>query len=143
MRLLFLRRNTAACYLIRAATWSSWSHVACVFGSVAYEAKAKCGVRTVHINSVLDGAADHAWAESPCNTEAARRFLDAQVGKPYDWTAVAGIMLHRDWQEDDSWFCSELAAAASRAGYVSLINKPTNRVTPEDVWTSPLLVREQ
>ncbi len=40
--------------------------------------------------------------------DAALAFLYAQIGKPYDMTAVFGFMLNRDWREDDSWFCSEL-----------------------------------
>ena len=40
--------------------------------------------------------------------------LDAarsQIGKPYDWTALVGIMLkNRNWAEDDAWFCFELVA---------------------------------
>lgn len=43
------------------------------------------------------------------NELAADLWLQAQVGKPYDWTALAGIFFRRDWSEDDSWFCSELS----------------------------------
>ena len=42
-------------------------------------------------------------------------FLHAQVGKPYDWRAIISFyskMRGRDWQSRDSWFCSEIVAAA-------------------------------
>ena len=39
--------------------------------------------------------------------EIARNWLEAQVGKRYDWTALVGFVFRRNWQEDDSWFCSE------------------------------------
>lgn len=38
-------------------------------------------------------------------------FIESQVGKPYDtWAIVAYFWPSRDWQELDSWFCSELLA---------------------------------
>jgi hypothetical protein len=47
------------------------------------------------------------------------KFLHAQEGKPYDWRAIFAFQFgERDWQEDDSWFCSELVAAALRASGV-------------------------
>ena len=54
-----------------------------------------------------------------------------QLGKPYDFTAVLGIGLHRDWTETDSWFCSELAAwACLHAGVPLLRFDRLNRITP-------------
>ena len=35
-------------------------------------------------------------------------FWNAQIGKPYDETAILGFVIGRNWQETDSWFCSEL-----------------------------------
>lgn len=141
MRLLFLRRPTLACAAIRAATWSRWSHVAAVFGADVIEATARYGVRRALIYDVLAGSSHHEWADIPCPTEPALRFLEAQIGKPYDWTAILGMLTRRDWQEDDSWFCSELVAAAALAGGVPIIRKSQNRVTPEDVWTSVAVQR--
>lgn len=47
--------------------------------------------------------------------------LDAarsQIGKPYDWTALVGILLQdRNWAEDDAWFCFEhVAWSLSKGG---------------------------
>ncbi len=39
-------------------------------------------------------------------------FLYAQIGKPYDFKAIGGFFLNRDWRNDAKWFCSELIAAA-------------------------------
>lgn len=30
-----------------------------------------------------------------------------KLGKPYDYTGILGLGVNRDWQEQDSWFCSE------------------------------------
>ncbi len=67
-------------------------------------------------------------------------FAHAQVGKPYDYTAIAGFLARRDWREDDSWFCSELQAAAFEAGRRPLLN-PTisiNRISPGLLELSPV-----
>ena len=39
-------------------------------------------------------------------------FLMAQVGKPYDGWSMVAFAFERDWQLPNSWFCSELIAAA-------------------------------
>lgn len=69
------------------------------------------------------------------------QFALAQVGKSYDLTALLGILAHRDWREDDSWFCSELVAAAFEAGDEPLLNPHAklNRITPEQNYLSPKL----
>lgn len=66
----------------------------------------------------------------------------SQLGRPYDWEGIIGIAAHRDWQETDSWFCSELAAWA-----FSVVQRPLLRadqawrITPRDLLLSPLLQR--
>lgn len=58
-------------------------------------------------------------------------FLTVQIGKKYDYTALFGILFHRDWQETDSWFCSELQAAALVYAGILSFKLKGNRVTPE------------
>lgn len=41
-------------------------------------------------------------------------YAKAQLGKPYDSTAILAFIFNRDWKEEDSWFCSELAIATIR-----------------------------
>jgi len=61
-------------------------------------------------------------------------FLHEQLGKPYDYVAIAGVALGRDWREGKSWFCSELVAAAlEHADYWKLASD-TNHVTPRDLY---------
>jgi hypothetical protein len=88
------------------------------------------------------------------------RFLDHQLGKPYDTTAVIGLGLSafvpflgyvaatiassiglnqiahkdRDWREPDSWFCSELIAAALEVcGYLPRLSAADNHISPRDL----------
>lgn len=64
----------------------------------------------------------------------------SQQGRPYDWPGVLGYALRRDWQEDDSWFCSELVAWAFQdAGRPLLRAGDAWRITPRDLLLSPLL----
>jgi uncharacterized protein YycO len=64
----------------------------------------------------------------------------SQRGRLYDWPGALGVGLRRDWQEDDSWFCSELVAwAFQEAGQPLLRTTDAWRITPRDLLLSPLL----
>jgi hypothetical protein len=61
-------------------------------------------------------------------------FLRAQVGKPYDTEAVLGLGVGRNWRTADSWFCSELIAAALEAcGYLPRLSAADNHISPRDL----------
>lgn len=61
-------------------------------------------------------------------------FVNAQIGKPYDVTAIAGVVFGRDWRERDSWFCSELVAAALEdCGYLPMLASADNHISPRDL----------
>jgi hypothetical protein len=71
---------------------------------------------------------------TPEQEEAFWAFLNAQLGKPYDDTAILAFLVNRDWQEPDSWFCSELIAAAlMTAGILLPLATQANKITPRDV----------
>lgn len=142
MRLIFTRHNTPASLAICAATASIWSHVGCQIGDSVFEAKAATGVQQTSYAEAIYGASRIGLARVDCNDDLARRWLLAQLGKPYDWTAVWSWFGSRDWQDEDSWFCSELAARAAEAGNRRVVYAETARVTPGQVWNSPVIVRE-
>ena len=62
-------------------------------------------------------------------------FLTAQLGKPYDFESIAAFAVGRNWQKPDSWFCSELAAAALQAAgwFAHPLATTTNRITTSDL----------
>jgi hypothetical protein len=74
---------------------------------------------------------------TPEQADAFYSYLREQVGKPYDFLAIAGIALRRDWRSENSWFCSELIASAlSQANvhvFPSHLAEDFNHVTPRDV----------
>lgn len=135
MRLLFCTSKKPGSMLIRAFTWSAWSHVALVDGDEVIEAVWP-RVRVAPLQAVLAAHSAHAFVDLPA--EVGQRVIQAarsQVGKPYDWTALIGIVLRRDWQEGGSWFCSELAAWAMARGGAPLFRSDTlHRVTPQQLW---------
>jgi uncharacterized protein YycO len=51
-------------------------------------------------------------------------FAFAQLGKPYDWSAIAAFYVSRDWQDDRAWWCSELTGASFVAN--GMFRKPEN-----------------
>ncbi len=59
---------------------------------------------------IYEPFADYARLEryGYAGSEAVINFVDSQRGKPYDRSAIFGFVLNRDWQEDDSWYCSEV-----------------------------------
>lgn len=69
-----------------------------------------------------------------CTAKEARdfyRYLNDQVGKPYDKPAILGFVFGRDWRQEDSWFCSELVARALEVSLIMpMLLLPPNKVTP-------------
>lgn len=134
--LLFCNADDALSRAIRAFTWSRWSHVALIDGYCAIEALAPDGVTVNDTEVVLMRSSEFELVELPCrNPEAVRAAAASQVGRPYDWSAVLGIALRRDWQQDDAWFCSELIAwAFAQAGEPLFRADCLRRVTPQHLW---------
>lgn len=62
-------------------------------------------------------------------------FLVENMYAPYDWQAIVAFAAGRDWQEPDSWFCSEyLAAGLVAAGlFPPIMAARLNKVTVKDL----------
>lgn len=136
VRLLFSTTGNPFSWGIRTITWSRWSHVALVDGADVIEAVAIHGVRRAPLVQRLQEARHYAFAELPCmDPEIIIAAAESQIGKPYDYTAVLGLGLHRDWQAMTAWFCSELIAWAFEEGKSGLFRGDSlNRVVPEHLW---------
>lgn len=139
-----LRGPGLAPSVIRFCTRSPHHHVGIIdpHTNIAYESVTKTGVTksrdyVAHPGFSID--LFRVWV-----TEDQKRvvldFLEKQLGKRYDWSAVVQVLNYeRDWTEDDEWFCSELVAAAFLAAGIYLIRKPAGRVTPGDCVYSALV----
>lgn len=67
------------------------------------------------------------------DADACYEYARQQISKPYDKTAVIGMPLNRDWQQDTDWFCSELLLACLAKGGKTLSTSYHN-MTPEDAY---------
>jgi len=134
--LLFSTSRHPMSAVIRACTWSSWSHVALIDGDEVIEATAPAGVRRFPVLQAIDHARKAVIVDLPCrDPQAVISAAASQIGKPYDYTAIIGLGLHREWQEDDAWFCSELVAwAFAQAGESLFRSEVLRRVTPQHLW---------
>jgi uncharacterized protein YycO len=79
---------------------------------------------------------------SAASVDKAFEWALTQAGKSYDFSAIGGIALDRDWRDSRRWFCSELIAAAFEAAGSPLLNPSANvwRITPRDLLLSMQLV---
>ena len=89
-----------------------------------------------HIDYVISRHTSYAFSDLPCaDPDAVIKAALTQLDKPYDFTALFGLLMHRDWQEEDSWFCSELVAWAFAQGGSPLFKPDAiKRVTPQHLW---------
>jgi uncharacterized protein YycO len=134
--LLFTNSADIFSRAIRVATWSRWSHVALVDSDRVIEAYPQRGVQIIDTDEVARRSREYALVDLPCREpEAVLSSAASQAGKPYDYTAIVGLGLRRDWQEADAWFCSELIAwAFTQAGEPLFRADCLRRVTPQHLW---------
>lgn len=121
---------------IREITWGPFSHVEFVTedGLHALGAMHNGGVQLRPINhDVVTLDYRFLLPANDTQTAAIWTYAKAQIGKPYDTKAIAGILVHRDWREEDSWFCAELVSAACEQGGYPIVHAPGNffnRIVP-------------
>lgn len=130
---------------IRWATFSEFSHVEFALPEGYLGAHADGGVLLRHFD--YDPSPKFAFARIECGETTTRNVIQiarAQIGKPYDMTAIVGLFFNRDWRQPDSWFCSELVEYCFDAADCALLDdhKHYNRITPRDIVLSRSLVWE-
>ena len=143
IRLRFSAGVGPAAVLVRGVTWSWCAHVGFALGGHVLDATPEYGVS---LRAITPGD-DDAYFRVNINPDLSEKVLDmagTQIGKPYDFRGALGVGLHRDWQDENRWFCSELVAwAFKEAGYPILRTEHLSRITPRDLLLSPLLIRER
>jgi uncharacterized protein YycO len=123
--------------IIRWFTWSDYSHVDFVlWDGTLLGARTDGGVQVRKRDYKKFAAVKKYQVEAPGDVIA---FALSQVGKPYDRTGIVNFGLHRDWRAKDSWFCSELVAAAFESAGRPLLQGDYRRITPRDLMLSPFL----
>lgn len=143
IRIRLIRDNTLFSRLICWYTQSKWSHVEFVTdtGYLGVLPTGGVKIRTFDYAKVTaeefreieveDGLASTFW-----------KWAHSQIGKPYDWTAIFGLVLHRNWRSQNHWFCSELVTRGYEiAGVKILSTDHINYITPRDVGLTTVLKR--
>lgn len=139
MRLIFGRSRLPLSPIIRFLTWSQWSHVAIQLDDGRVVEAIASGVRCVAIDECLKRMSKHTVVELEPVDDLKRIYAECwlieQVGKKYDWGALFGFLFKRNWQSNNRWFCSELAAEfCKKLGYRIANEKQLNRVTPQFLY---------
>ncbi|MDE2105504.1 MAG: hypothetical protein KGL39_50220 [Patescibacteria group bacterium] len=144
IRLQFCSFPTIADGLIEWFTQGNVGHVDAVLpdGSLLGSQSSACGGKPAGVQirpAGYDGLRDPVIVEFPGAFPQVLRsnfwgFLRLQIGKPYDMEAIRAFVAGRDWRAEDSWFCSELIAAALEGAYVfpaRTLWAACNKITPE------------
>ena len=134
--LLFSRRNHPGSWLIRTVSWSEWSHVEIILpDGRLLGAAAPHGVGLSTYEERMSIAAHAATMCVPGDMNTAAAWGETQLGKPYDYVGVVGLGLHRDWEKDDKWWCSEFAAEfLVQGGFAPYRADAIQRLTPQHLW---------
>lgn len=136
IQLLYTRSHHLSSAAIRLATWGDFSHVAQIDGQTVIESVFRDGVREASLDSAITRASRWAIVEYHHDNPAAMiAAIRSQIGKPYDKTGALGLGLHRNWQEDDAWWCSELIPWGAQQGNDPWFRSDAiHRITPQHLW---------
>jgi len=134
----FTRGTGLACWIVRTATWDWSSHVGFKLDDgTVLDATPDFGVS---IRNAVDDETTEYWKILAPKQHIANAvtYAKGQVGKPYDWKAIIGMGLRRDWHDDSKWFCSELVEGAFDFVHWPLVRDADllDRITPRDLRMS-------
>lgn len=136
MNVILTRSNSLGSLAIQARLWERWSHGLVSITPVhCIDSTFKAGgVRRRTMVEALGPASSQLYLTIPLAREReARDWLESQIGTGYDWRAIWGFAGgSREWNDDYSWFCFELIAAAIELGSDYRFQN-RNRVTGNDL----------
>lgn len=121
---------------LRLAMGSEWSHSAIYDNDagLVYDVTFKTGVRKQR-TSYFFTEYKHCLLipidVPPEKMEEARQWLEDQLKKKYDFSAIVAIGIRRDWQEEDKWFCSEMTETFRTKFEKVRFNAKASRITPQ------------
>lgn len=137
MKLIYINGNNIPAHIIKLLTFSKWSHVGvCLDDNTVVDTTLFNGVKKWPMDTFLKRYPRYEYVEVHLpDSEAAKQFLENQIGKGYDWKAVLGFLFRRKWNIEDSWFCSELAEATCSRGGRQRFRDEVHRITPHQSWS--------
>jgi hypothetical protein len=126
--------NPTSFLIARGSGSKTCSHVMLVHDAVAYEATMLHGCRKVPLEVAMDGVSYFQdMAVTVPQLDSGLAWIEAQMGKAYDYAALLlPLLASDDWADDSKWWCSELVFMfLVNSGLVLLDPEITKRVTPE------------
>lgn len=119
-----------------------YTHVAIYLGDRLLEAYPGSGVRYRPMDQVDASKMDLFQVSMTPEQEAlAMAFAEAQLGDPYDWKGIAGVVVGHPDDSYDRWFCSKYCFQVAKVGGVPLLERITcGRVRPYEFSISPILI---
>lgn len=129
MKVIFGKDHSITSYLIRIFTWSKYHHVGILLddGRVL-ESTTKEGVHFSSVEDFKNRYTDYKICEVPSKRGWEDRAMK-HLGRPYDWGAIFGLVLRKDWDNESRWFCAEHTAEA-----MGIFNREyVERVTPQHI----------
>jgi len=134
LRMIFTNSKKPAAPLIRFVTWSDFSHVAVMIDEDTIVHADFKGVRIEPVKDLQARSKNWMIVEYECDNP--QEMIDAclsQVGKPYDFSGLVGIILRDvNIQDDSRWWCSELPMYGSAVAKWPTFNVEfIHRLTPQ------------
>lgn len=140
VQVLMFSGNNPYDLAIKYITWSHYSHCGIVINGYYYDAKPSKGVEKLSVNDIPRDYDLFGVTVTDLQYEKIQLFLDAQVGKPYDFIGIARFILRTPpSQNHNEWFCSSLIFAAFLAAGIRLLGEKDYKITPASLPESPYL----
>lgn len=148
MEILLFKDDSFIGNNIKLFTRGKYSHAAIrTKDGTIYEAVAKYGVRKLNHITEKEGFNKYIIDVYKVKTTAAQdkviiKFLEAQLGKKYDFWMVAGFVLYTTREtrkSSERWYCSEICFASLEKSKIKLLNTEPWKVAPEHLSWSPFL----
>lgn len=141
MTIIFCTDNMPWSIFIRWFCWSNYHHCGLVKDNEVIHASFRHGIIKQNLYSFCSKYKKIKFCHvDNVNQEKAWNWALKQVGKNYDWKALFGLLLRKNFYDDNKYFCSELIECAIYQGGVELIRKEASRVTPQNLLDSPLVI---
>ena len=132
IRVVFSTRKGPFSLIIRAMTFSRWSHV-CLLNEETGEVCEAIYPR-VRVIRFADWLNEQKRMEiGPAVNRAAWNFATGRAGQRYDVLALFGLAFRKYWNSPGKWFCSELVAA-SLSTKRRIFRDDVSRITPEMLY---------
>lgn len=146
VNVLLFRGKGIISALIRWQTRGNYSHAAIRLENGDIIESWQGGDHCVRLTSIRDWTTIDSFTAEVTDEQYSKitNFLYGQIGRPYDFLAIARFLTRRSFNQDNGkWFCSELVFAAfQKAGIELFTNTEAWEVSPQLLSRTPLIRKD-